>query len=160
MMIKFQIWCCSCWTFYLLFNFNIALVQSWHDEPLWRWRRPNGKLIYKPLERRDTVLVPTSKSKSSHILSSPHNDHMAIFYDKVDRCLARYSPRAIITNQQGTKWTGKAYMCQRKHILDKFSRFWPTFLIFTGGSKSFRTQITKNHLKCQIIMCCAHPYAK
>jgi hypothetical protein len=31
---------------------------------------------------------------------------------KVYRCLARKSPCATTTNQQGTKWISKAYMCQ------------------------------------------------
>ena len=34
------------------------------------------------------------------------------FRYKVNRCLARYSPRATTTNQP-TKWTSKAYMCSR-----------------------------------------------
>ena len=43
-------------------------------------------------------------------------DSKEIFY-KVNRCFARYSPRAMTTNQQGTKWAGKANMCPGKHIL-------------------------------------------
>ena len=51
------------------------------------------------------------------------------YYYKVDRCLARYNPRAEANNaipttihQQGTKGAGKAYMCSRKHIL---GQIWP-----------------------------------
>ena len=39
-----------------------------------------------------------------------------IDYNKVNRCLARYSPRTTTTNQHRTKLKGKAYMWPRKHI--------------------------------------------
>ena len=44
---------------------------------------------------------------------------------KVNMCLARYSPRHNHqpNKQQGTKWTGKAFMCPSKHILGKIWTF-------------------------------------
>ena len=68
------------------------------------------------------------------------------------------------TNQQGTKWASKAYMCPRKHILGQtrisenqwgtsltknayfgpnLAVFGPKILISTGGSKIFGTHVTE-----------------
>ena len=65
--------------------------------------------------------------------------------DKVNRCLARYSPRATTTNQP----TNRAPKVWPK--VNKNANFGPNLvgfgqkiLIFTGESKSFATHITEN----------------
>ena len=52
-----------------------------------------------------------------------------------------------LTNQQGTKWTGKAYMCPRKAYFGaKMAVFGPNILIILGVNKSFGTHLSENHL--------------
>ena len=55
-------------------------------------------------------------------ISLPHNIYKYMEYHKASKRLARYSPRATTAKQQGTKWTGKAFLCPRKHIL---GQKWP-----------------------------------
>ena len=57
-----------------------------------------------------------------HLRLDQHNTSAWCELEKVNRCLARYSPRATTTNQQGTKWASKAYMYPRKHI---WGQKWP-----------------------------------
>ena len=61
-----------------------------------------------------------------HLIKTPLFDELY----KVNRCLARYSLHATTTNQRGTKLTGKAYKCTRKHIL---GQIWP----FLGQNSYF-----------------------
>ena len=62
---------------------------------------------------------------------------------KVNRCLARYSPRHSHqpTHQQGNKWASNGQKCQFRA---KFGHFWAKNLFFTGEIKSFVTHITEN----------------
>ena len=68
--------------------------------------------------------------------------------NKVNRCLARYSPCATTTNRPTNRalnkpaWPGPN--CQKCQFWAKFSRFGQKILFFTGEIKSFVTHITEN----------------
>ena len=62
------------------------------------------------------------------------------FYHKVNRCLARYSPRATTTSQSINRAPNEPAMVRNA----KFGGFWAKNPFFTGEIKSFVTHITKN----------------
>ena len=67
---------------------------------------------------------------------------------KVNRCLARYSPRATTTNRPTNRALnslhGLAQIDQKCQFWAKFGRFWAKNPFFTGEIKSFVTHITEN----------------
>ena len=67
--------------------------------------------------------------------------------NKVDRCLARYSPRAKANNQPTYRAPNEpANPGKNANFRQNLDVFGQKILIFTGEIKSFVTHITKNHL--------------
>ena len=63
---------------------------------------------------------------------------------KVNRCLARYSPRATTTSQPTTRTLNKPAMNKNANFGPNLVVFGQRILFFTGEIKSFVTHITEN----------------
>ena len=89
---------------------------------------PDRKQMWKLwpifLLKIDSLILKTHYSQKNHC------------NDKVNRCLARYSPRHNHqpTHQQGTKWASNGQKCQYGA---KFGRFWAKNLFFYWRNQKF-----------------------
>ena len=67
------------------------------------------------------------------------------YYIKVNRCLARYSPRGSTTNQTTGHQMSRPICAEKAYFGPNLAVVGPKILIFMGVSKSFGTNITENH---------------
>ena len=84
---------------------------------------------------------------NTKIYRHTHSHIRTQYTNKVNRCLARYSPRHNHqpTQQQGTKWAGKAW--QKCQFQAKFGRFWAKKSLFLlEKSKVLFPTYRKTHL--------------
>ena len=112
-------------------------MLTWYN--ITRTGRPTAMATTVQMQNKTQFL---SKKRFKRQCSWLFSCHWTLFVnDKVNRCLARYSPRHNHqpTHQQGTKWASNGQKCQ---FQAKLGCFWAKNL--TGEIKSFVTHITEN----------------
>ena len=67
-----------------------------------------------------------------------------MLYNKVNRCLARYSPRATTTNHPINRAPNELAMDKNANFGPNWVFFGQKILCFTGEIKSFVTHLTEN----------------
>ena len=74
--------------------------------------------------------------------------------DKVDRCLARYSPTTATANQPtGHQMSQQGlYVSKKAYFGAKMAVFGPNILIILRGGKSSGTHISENHLGASFVL--------